>query len=100
LSFVECEGEMRRVNCLFVGKSILQFIEVYGNMLKVDKLITRNKDPGGSIGLCKDFISLIVSTMKQSQKISLSTNENTKNIVRYIEHYLMTKLYTWYEIGL
>eukprot|EP00826_Nyctotherus_ovalis_P023600 TRINITY_DN1814_c0_g2_i1.p1 TRINITY_DN1814_c0_g2~~TRINITY_DN1814_c0_g2_i1.p1 ORF type:complete len:246 (-),score=22.42 TRINITY_DN1814_c0_g2_i1:65-802(-) len=85
--------EAMKASCLFTGRTIDEFVEIYGKMPNINKLIARREDPERLIELYRDFLILTDRTIDKSQELPLCVDENRKNIVSHIERYIMTKLY-------
>jgi len=90
------KNEATRSNCSSTGRTIDDFIKIYGDIPKITKLITRKEDPNKLIDVLRDFILLVKDTIELFQEPPLSNKANIRRVMFYIENYIITELYALY----
>lgn len=91
--------ESRKGKVLFKGYSIQHFIEVYGAIPNVSKLVAKKDNSCKLLELYKDFLTFIEHVVNNEMKLPIGSAEQRGRVMACIERYILRMLYPRYSIS-
>jgi len=83
----------RKGESLFRYYCIQSFIEVYGAIPNLVKLVPKNDNSGKLLELYKDFLIFVTHVVRNELKLPILSEEQKAKVIGYIERYLFRRLY-------